>query len=598
IRYMLEDAGVEILLTQGGAGRQWNSKDLAVEAIDLDSWWGESVGKIEDSQDVQVEGGELAYVIYTSGSTGRPKGVAIQHRSAVAFIGWASEQFTPEELSGVLASTSICFDLSVFELFAPLSVGGKAIIVENALGLSEAGAGEEITMINTVPSVMAELARGGSVPGSVRVVNLAGEQLSRRLVNQSYECENVQRVINLYGPTESTTYSTIAIMDRSATEAPTIGRPIGNTQVYLLDERLELVPVGVSGELCIAGAGLARGYLGRPDLTAERFVPNHFSREGGERLYRTGDVCRYLPDGNIDFIGRADGQVKIRGHRIELGEVEVVLNGYRLVRQSVVVASENERGDKHLVGYVIGEEGVTPAELKNHVRERLPEYMVPSAIVLLEKMPLTANGKIDRKSLPGLSSARGPMEGSFVAPRDALEFQLAQIWERVLGIYPIGVRDNFFDLGGHSLLTLSLMARIRNATGRDLPLKALFHGGTIERLAGILRREANSMSWSCLVELQTSGSRPPIFFVHPADGTVLFYADLARCLGSDQPFYGLQAPGLYGERPLYTRIEDLAAHYIEAIREIQPEDPYLLGGWSLGGIVAYEMAQQLVTRSQ
>jgi thioesterase domain-containing protein len=275
-----------------------------------------------------------------------------------------------------------------------------------------------------------------------------------------------------------------------------------------------------------------------------------------------------------------------------------VLEEHWSVKQSVVLAREDERGGKRLVGYVVGEEGMTSAELKRYVRERLPEYMVPEAIVVLEKLPVTANGKIDRKRLPSLSDARPSIEGVFVAPRDALELQLVQIWERLLDVHPISVTDNFFDLGGHSLLAISLMTEIQEVTGQQLPLTALFQGGTIEGLASILRRVASSISWSCLIELQASGTKKPLFFVHPGGGNVLCYFDLARCLGLDRPFYGFQTPGLYGELPLYTRIEDMASYYIEAMKEIQPEGPYFLGGWSLGGIIAYEMAQQLVAQGQ
>jgi thioesterase domain-containing protein len=268
------------------------------------------------------------------------------------------------------------------------------------------------------------------------------------------------------------------------------------------------------------------------------------------------------------------------------------------VKQSVVVAREDEIRGKRLVGYVVGEEGITAPLLKSHTRESLPEYMVPEEIIVLEELPVTTNGKIDRKRLLALTDVRQPMERSLVTPRDVLEFQLVQIWESVLGVQPISVTDNFFDLGGHSILAMSLMARIRNVVGRELPLSTLFQGGTIERLAAILRREAGAMSWSCLVELQPSGSRPPLFFVHPGGGGVLCYFDLARYLAPDQPVYGLQTPGYYGERPLYTRVEDLAAHYIEAIVTIQPNGPYFLGGWSLGGVIAYEMAQQLTSQGQ
>jgi thioesterase domain-containing protein len=367
--------------------------------------------------------------------------------------------------------------------------------------------------------------------------------------------------------------------------------------MYVNDDGGQPAPVGIPGELYVGGEGMARGYIGREELTAERFIPARYGR-AGERLYKTGDLVRYLSDGNIEYLGRKDAQVKIRGYRIELGEIQAVLSEHRSVNQSVVIAREDERGDNRLLGYVVVEEATSTSELRKYLKERLPEYMLPEAIIALDEVPVTANGKIDRKKLPPPSGARQLLNKSIVDPRDHLELQLVNIWENVLGVHPIGATDNFFDLGGHSLLAVSLMARIRNVMGRDLPLSALFQGGTIESLASMLRRESNSASWSCLVELQASGSQPPLFFVHPAGGNVLCYLDLARRLGRDQPFYGLMAPGLNGEQSLYTRVEDLAAHYIETLKTVQPEGPYILGGWSFGGIVAYEMAQQLVAQGQ
>jgi len=309
-------------------------------------------------------------------------------------------------------------------------------------------------------------------------------------------------------------------------------------------------------------------------------------------------VVRYLSDGKIEFIGRADDQVKVRGYRVELGEIKAVLDERRGVRQSAVVAMEDERGDKRIVGYVVVEEEVTAAELKQYARERLPEYMAPEAIVVLEEIPLTANGKVDRKRLPTLSDALQPMEGSLIQARDVFEHRLVKIWESVLEVQPIGVKDNFFDLGGHSILAAILMAQIHSEFGRELPLAALFQEGTIERLAYFLKQEASSMSWSCLIEFQASGSKTPLFFVHPGGGNVFSYYELARCLGSDRPFYAFQEPGLYKEQALLTSIEDMAAYYIGAMKTAQPEGPYFIGGWSFGGIVAFEMARQLFAQGQ
>jgi amino acid adenylation domain-containing protein len=595
LRYMLEDARPLVLLTE--QRRLVSLPDFEGKTVCLDRDW--SLLEIESGANPERElrGENLAYVIYTSGSTGRPKGVGITHQSAAGLIQWTGENFSAEELGGALASTSLCFDLSVFELFGPLCLGGKVILVEDAMGLLGSVRAGEVRLINTVPSAMRELARFEEAPLKGRTVNLAGEALSGELVETLYGL-GVRKVYNLYGPSEDTTYSTGEEVDTAVGQLVMIGRPLSGKRAYILDRGDELTPVGVRGELYIGGGGLARGYLRRPDLTADRFIPHQFSRKGGERLYRTGDVCRYRSNGKIEFVRRIDEQVKIRGYRIELGEVEAALNEHRLVKQSAVVAKADERHGKRLLGYVVGEAATTPADLKRHLRERLPEYMIPETITILEEMPATANGKVDRKQLLSLSNARQSAEGAYVAPRDVLELRLAQVWENVLGIHPISVTSNFFDLGGHSLLAVRVMAGIRNVVGRQLPLSALFQGGAIESLAAILRRDVGAMPLSCLVELQPLGSRPPLFFAHPAGGNVLCYLDLARCLGLDQPFYGFQTPGLYGERPLYTRIEDLAAHYVETLKAARHEGPYVLGGWSIGGSIAFEMAQQLVAQGQ
>ncbi len=320
----------------------------------------ETVGRESgENLDHNTSSQSLAYVIYTSGSTGKPKGVMIEHRSAVAFLTWAHEIFSKDDLAGVLASTSICFDLSVFELFAPLTSGGRVILIENALALGRLDLAVEPTLINTVPSVMAELLRLRKFPPSIRTVNLAGEPLKASLVEAIYQHTSAWQVYDLYGPSETTTYSTYA--RRTVGGIQTIGRPIANTQVYILDSYLNAVPVGVSGELYIGGAGLARGYLNRPELTAEKFIPHPFSDKAGARLYRTGDLARYLPDGNIEYLGRMDNQVKIRGYRIELGEIEAVLGQHPSIRESVIVAREDSPGDRRLVGYVVAASGSVPS---------------------------------------------------------------------------------------------------------------------------------------------------------------------------------------------------------------------------------------------
>ncbi len=593
VAFMLEDAQVHVLLTQGRLVGRLPKNRAKIVCLDADLGLLAQESKENPIGEVAAE--NIAYVIYTSGSTGRPKGVAIEHRCSVALLHWARDIFAPEDLAGVLAATSICFDCSVFELFVPLSWGGKVILVESPLHLPSLPRANEVTLINTVPSTIAELLKIDGIPRSVRTVNLGGETPQSKLVEQLYQRNSVHQIFNVYGPTECTTYSTFSLIGRNVSPFPSIGHPIANTSIYILDGYGAPVPIGVPGELHIGGAGLARGYLNCPEPTAEKFIPNPFSDAPGARLYKTGDLARYLPDGNIEFLGRFDQQVKIRGFRIEMEEIETVLRQHPALQEALVVAREDKPGEKCLVAYVVADSESLPTsgELRGFLREKLPDFMVPAAFVRLEALPLLPNGKVDRRALPAPQEAQLALNSVFVAPRDTLELQLKQIWEDILETRPIGITDNFFDLGGHSLLAVRLMTQIQNRFAQDLPLSSLFQGATIEHLASILRRQTASLPWSSLVRIQPIGSKRPFFCVHPVGGNVLCYVDLARHLGLDQPFFGLQAPGLEGEREPHSRIEDMAAHYIEALRVVQPEGPYLLGGWSFGGVVAFEMAQQL-----
>ena len=483
LMFMLEDAKVRLLLTQ----RQCRDRVVGSEAgtLCLDELsWENSACETESPAAEGPRATDVAYVIYTSGSTGRPKGVAIEHRSAVALVCWAGSVFSADELAGVLAATSICFDLSIFEMFVPLCWGGKVILAENALALPKHPAAREVTLLNTVPSAIRELLRMKGVSDSVRVVNLAGEPLPASLVDQIYRETRAQKVYDLYGPSETTTYSTGAL--RRPGMPATIGRPLANEQVYLLDSHLLPVPIGVPGELYIGGDGLARGYLNRPELTAERFIAHPF--RSGARLYRTGDLARWRADGTLEFLGRIDHQVKIRGFRIELGEVEAALKKHPAVRETVVVAREDAPGDKRLVAYLAlhPEKSATPEDLRQGLKQWLPEYMAPSVFVFLEALPMTPNGKVDRKALPAPEGDRHGSSRAFVPPRTPAEIQLAEIWREVLQLQEVGARDNFFDLGGHSLLAIQTIARVRDAFKVELPLSALFDAPTITALAEAL----------------------------------------------------------------------------------------------------------------
>jgi amino acid adenylation domain-containing protein len=483
LTFVLAEADVAVLITL--ASLEESLPAHAAEVVCLDTDWETVAWENEANPASGVTAANLAYIIYTSGSTGRPKGVAIEHRSTVNLLKWAGELFTPEQLAGVLASTSICFDLSIFELFVPLSWGGKVILGENVLHLPTLLAAHEVTLVNTVPSAMAALLSAGALPTSVQTVNLAGEPLQNALAQQLYGCDAIRRVFNLYGPSEATTYSTCTLVRKGANALPSLGRPITNAQIYLLDAHLQPVPVGVAGELCIGGEGLARGYLECPELTAESFIPHPFSQEPGRRLYKTGDLARYLPDGNIEFLGRLDHQVKVRGFRIELGEIEAVLGQHWAVRQAVVLAREDRPGDHRLVAYVVPAQGQTHTgdELCRFLHSKLPEYMVPSAFVLLESLPLTPNGKIDRHALPTPNQQYPSVGSTFVAPRTPVEEVLAEIWAEVLGLEQVGTHDNFFELGGHSLKATQVISRVRHALAIELPLRGLFETPTVAGLA-------------------------------------------------------------------------------------------------------------------
>jgi amino acid adenylation domain-containing protein len=482
LAFMLEDSSVPILLTQSRLLESFPQHKGCFICLDTD--WETITLFAEENPTSQVTPDNLSYIIYTSGSTGKPKGVAIEHRSPVALFYWAKNIFTVEDLAGVLASTSICFDLSVFELFLPLSVGGKVILAENALSLPTLPAVLEVTLINTVPSAIAELVRSSSIPASVCTVNLAGEPLQNQLVQQIYKQETIQRVFNLYGPSEDTTYSTFALV-KKGDSIVTIGRPISNTQVYLLDEHLQPVPIGVSGELYIGGDGLARGYLNRPDLTQERFIPNPFNNS---KLYKTGDLARYLPDGNIDYLGRIDHQVKIRGYRIELGEIEAVLTQHPEVYSAVVIAREDIPGNKRLVAYLVPKIDTAPpnvGELRSFLKTKLPDYMVPAAFVFLSTMPLTLNGKIDRRALPEPDTSVRSQQADFVLASTLIEEAIALIWNEVFG-FEVSVRDNFVDLGGHSLLATQIISKIWERLEVQLPVNQIFESPTIAELAKII----------------------------------------------------------------------------------------------------------------
>jgi amino acid adenylation domain-containing protein len=469
LRFMVEDAGAELLLTD-------SELTIAVKQVRLAEVIEELAAESESDLGVTIDGANLSHVIYTSGTTGRPKGVMITHNATAELVRWAGEAYSAEELSGMLFSTSVCFDLSVYELFAPLAWGDRVIMAANALELGEVSG---VRLVNTVPTAMKELLRM-DVDIAGMTINLAGEALPDELVEQLYE-RGARRVVNLYGPTEDTTYSTGIEVERGS--LVTLGQALPNGRTYVLDEWLQAVPVGVVGELYLGGRGMARGYLDRTELTAERFVPDPFSEEAGERMYRTGDLVKYNGAGKLEYLGRSDQQVKLRGYRIELSEVETVLKGHAQVREAVAVVREGEDGAAaRLIAYVVAE-GAAPngVELGNYLRERLPEYMVPLQYVVLPELPLTANGKIDRKALPEPEQAERQREDA-TGPRSRAEEVLCEIWAEVLRLEQVGVDENFFQLGADSILSIQVVSRAA-ARGLRFTTRQVFQHQTIAALA-------------------------------------------------------------------------------------------------------------------
>ncbi|HLL47332.1 MAG TPA: amino acid adenylation domain-containing protein, partial [Longimicrobiaceae bacterium] len=526
--WMLEDAAIDLVLTESHLAERLPGG--AAEPFLLDR------ADLAAGSEVAPESGagpeNLSHVIFTSGSTGRPKGVMIRHSSVVVLLYWMRENVSDDERSSVLFSTSINFDVSVAEIFGTLCWGGRLVLVENALELATLS--EPVVYASMVPSAAAELLRAGAIPASVRTLNLGGEALPAALAQQLYALGHVDRVGNLYGPTEDTTYSTYSLLERGTGQVH-VGRPVANTRAYVLDGELQPTPVGVVGELYLAGDGLARGYAGRPDATAERWLPCPFGVPGS-RMYRVMDRVRWRADGTLEYFGRTDFQVKVRGFRIEPGEIEAALLAQPGVREAVAVVREDVPGDRRIVAYVTGE-GASPAELRAHAGARLPEYMVPSAVVVLDRLPLTPNGKTDRRALPA-PEWRGAAT-SDAAPRDGVEAALCALWSETLGVERVGVLDDFFEVGGHSLAAVRLVGRVNGAFRAALPVSALLHARTVRGMAEALRDGGACTAPSPLVPIRPGGSRPPFFCVHAAAGSVLPYLPLADALGPDQPFYGL-----------------------------------------------------------
>ena len=552
----------------------------------------------------------LAYILYTSGSTGQPKGVMQNHRNLLHFIRNYTNNLHINEQDRLTLMSSTTTDAAVVDIFSAILNGATLypmnIKNEGLTHLSQFFGEQEISIYHSTPTVYRHFV--SSLPEinqlhQLRLIVLGGEEVVKSDVDlfKAHFSKN-SILVNGYGSTEST-FNLQYLLDKDTEidrRTVPIGYPFESTDILLLNEGGKLTDI--YGEIAIRSPYIALGYWQKPELTQAVFIPDPSG--GDRRIYRTGDMGRLREDGSIEFLGRKDFQVKIRGFRIELGEIEAALNQYPDIQESVVIAREDIPGDKRLVAYLVPQQGQKPTieELCHFLKQKLPDYMVPSAFVFLDALPLTPNGKIDRRALPAPDISTDSFADKFVLPRDKLELQLTQIWQKVLGKKPIGIKDNFFELGGHSLLTLRLFDLIEKTFNRKLPLATLFQGPTVEQLANIMRQSGWTTSWFSLVPIQPRGSKPPLFGIHYLGKGSEYYRNIARYLGSDQPIYGvnywLATQTRDKQQPPPTKVEELAADYIKEIRTLQPDGPYLLAGLSFGGIVAYEMAQQLQAQGE
>ncbi len=584
---ILRDSGARILISDQDQeeSRLCSNLLLADEKSDIDR-------ESDANLSIKIEPNELAYVIYTSGSTGQPKGVEIEHANLTNFLSAMRKRPGISADDILLAVTTVSFDIAGLELWLPLTTGASVILASHEEAsdphrLMEILEKSSVSVMQATPTTWQMLLAAGW-PGAPRLrVLCGGEALPGSLANDLVP--RVAAIWNMYGPTETTIWSSCHQVSVSDAIVTPIGQPIDNTTMYVLDANMQPVPVGVRGELFIGGAGVARGYLGKPELTAEKFLPDPFSSKAGARIYRTGDSIRQRPDGTLDFLGRMDRQAKIRGYRIEPAEIEAVLRDYPGLQSAAVVVRDH-LGGRRLIAYLVpsaaGSNGdFNPAEVKEFLRQKLPDYMVPTAFVVINALPMTSSGKLDWKALP--APDRTSFEKLFVAPRDETEELLARTWADVLEIDPVGVTDSFFDLGGHSLMATRLFAKVEKVFGRHLPVGTLFEAPTVEKLAAILRQQS-SLS-KTLIQVQPGiQSKPPIFFVQARVG----YHAVAAALGSDQPVYVIPTDDLFLQ-DTDRSLSDLTSELVQRLRSQQPQGPYYLGGWCLAGRVAFAVASEL-----
>ncbi|WP_311775421.1 amino acid adenylation domain-containing protein [Nostoc sp. UCD120] len=603
---MLKEAKVKCILHVDSQPLEdkeiWQS--LTIICVNPDT--AEAINSLESSHTIplpEISADDAAYIFFTSGTTGVPKGVLGCHKGMAHFLNWQRQAFGIGQQDRIAQLTGLSFDVVLRDIFLPLTSGATLCLPAQADKLEPTKIlryleREQISVLHTVPSLAQSWL--ANVPSeslrNLRWLFLAGEPLKQTLVLQWRDAfPQAGEIINLYGPTETT----LAKCYYQVPSEPTVGvQPVGwplpETQALVLSTNRQLCGIGEPGEIVLRTPFCSLGYINAPGEKRSRFVKNHFRNDDQDLLYYTGDRGRYLPDGSLEILGRFDHQVKIRGIRIELGEIETVLAQHPSVHQTVVTAHEDDFGEQRLVAYIILNQKSAPtiSEIRRFLSTKLPQYIVPSSFVFLESLPLTSNGKIDRRALPTPSNIINL--DIFVEPRNQLEMQLVQIWSKILKVDKVGVQDNFFDLGGHSLLAPYLMAQIKQQFGKDVSLTSLFQNPTIEQLATIVQIDSDYSNSSCLIPIQPNGSKLPFFCIPGAGGEPFYLYHLGRYLGADQPLYSFQVNNLDEELEPATRIKDMASHYIQAMQAVQPQGPYFLGGHSLGSIVAFEMATQLL----
>jgi amino acid adenylation domain-containing protein len=595
VAFMVDDSQIEVVVTRDALRDRIGQCRVQMVRMDVDD--GPMLEPRNDAPVRIATPDNLAYVVYTSGSTGMPKGVMVEHRAVIALL-FGVDYVHFDEVGAILHMAPLTFDASTFEIWGALLHGARCVVYpDQKFALNRFGtvlAANVDTLWLTAAVFNAVIDEDWRILRGIRQLIVGGEALSVDHVAKAIEFLPHVRLVNGYGPTEVTTFAAcheIRAFEPGTDRVP-IGRPIANTELYILDGRRQPVPIGVPGELYLGGAGLARGYLNQPELTAERFVPHPFCTNPDARLYRTGDLARYRADGDVEFLGRLDDQIKVRGFRVEPGEVEAVLREFPAVTTAAVMGRKDDRGQRHLIAYVVGggSRPLSTRDLRDHLRSRLPEYLVPDGIVTVDSLPLTPNGKLDRKALAALEVGVEP-EATYAAPSTVTERVLSELWAETFGVERVGVDDDFFSLGGDSLLAAGIFAKAARWTSKNIPLSLLFRGPTIREVARALDDDEGANE-TTVVALRGDGAKPALFLAHGVTGELFGYLHLVRLLGPQQPVYGFRlTTSLIATRHL--RIPDLAKRYVDDILRVQPKGPYRLAGFCFGGLVVVEIAHQL-----